>query len=91
MDGDDKAEAPVHVELSETDTESFEDLGPKVALANGGVIQPVVQPMVTNITPTTPSATIGYEHITSPHSVVMRRATSIDGVQEKYGRSFFCK
>lgn len=77
MDGD-TAESAVHIELSETDTESFEDLGPKVALANGGVCQPVVQPIVTNITTSTPSSVGTFEHVTSPNTVIMRRATSSD-------------
>ena len=55
MDTEDLAEEQPNqdqmVELSETDTESFEDLGPRVSLANGGYVAPV-QPVVTNITPT---------------------------------------
>lgn len=68
MDSDETVETPVHIELSETDTESFEDLGPRVALANGGVVQPVVQPIVTNITPIKESVT------ETTSGVVLRRS-----------------
>ena len=68
MDSDETVETPVHIELSETDTESFEDLGPRVALANGGVVQPVVQPIVRNITPIKESVT------ETTSGVVLRRS-----------------
>ena len=39
METESSGEPAVTIEMSETDTESFEDLGPRVALANGGVTQ----------------------------------------------------
>ena len=39
METDATGEPAVTIEMSETDTESFEDLGPRVALANGGITQ----------------------------------------------------
>ena len=39
METETNGEPAVTIEMSETDTESFEDLGPRVALANGGVTQ----------------------------------------------------
>ena len=70
-----EGEESVHIELSETDTESFEDLGPKVALANGGVFQP----QVTSIEPPTP--TVAPAHAPAPTTdgtVLLRRATSTE-------------
>lgn len=39
METEATGEPAVTIEMSETDTESFEDLGPRVALANGGITQ----------------------------------------------------
>ena len=89
METDATGEPAVTIEMSETDTESFEDLGPRVALANGGITQAEVTtiPSVEEIPEGTlisstldpPTVNISNASLTVPAtSGVVRRSIDVD-------------
>ena len=89
METEATGEPAVTIEMSETDTESFEDLGPRVALANGGITQAEVTtipsmeeiPEGTLINPNLdpPTVNISSASLTVPAtSGVVRRSIDVD-------------
>ncbi len=89
METEATGEPAVTIEMSETDTESFEDLGPRVALANGGITQaevtaiPSVEEIpegtLINSTLDPPTVNISSASLTVPAtSGVVRRSIDVD-------------
>ena len=89
METDATGEPAVTIEMSETDTESFEDLGPRVSLANGGITQaevttiPSVEEIpegtLINSTHDPPTVNISNASLTVPAtSGVVRRSIDVD-------------
>jgi len=89
METEATGEPAVTIEMSETDTESFEDLGPRVAFANGGITQaevttiPSVEEIpegtLINSTLDPPTVNISSASLTVPAtSGVVRRSIDVD-------------